>query len=390
MTDTLIPEAAERGDYGSCDACSGWLRSIGASGGRVSDGAPKSGILSSDDHAAGEIDSHVNPPVTTTEERSILLWGWALILLLGAIDWYWADRKGWAFYGWLDPVTALTFLLSIGLFYGLSGRDHRLADAGHYGALWIAFSVVGSVFTYLTATLGMPLRDAELSRLDAAFGFDWFAWSTFVAAHRPLRFVLEIAYGTFLPQIIGSILYFAHTRRGDRNGELLCAGMVSLIITAVIAGFVPALAPYFPGPPDACTVALIGLREGAVARFVLGDLQGIIAIPSFHTIVALLLIYAHRPLARSFYPVLLLNVLMVISTPSQGHHYLVDIIAGIMVAVLSIATVRVVRKAGTQKPGHRPIPEQMLAANGSRESSGQNRTSWAGENPAQPSRRRAS
>ena len=306
----------------------------------------QSGITLSAGHAASEIDSWLNLSVATTKERSTSLWAWTLILVLGAVDSYWAHCKGWTFYGWPTVIFSLTFLLAVGLFYGLSGRNRSLADAGHYAALWIAFALAGAVFTYLTATLGMPLRDAGLFRLDAAFGFDWFAWSGWVAAHRPLRLALEIVYESFLPQIVGSVLFFAHIRRSDRNHELLWMGMVSLIITAVIAGFVPATGPYIPGAPPVWTVAFIAVREGAVSRFVFGDLQGIIAIPSFHAVVAILLIYTHRRLARSFYPVLLLNGLMLLSAPSQGHHYLVDVIAGIAVAVLSIAAVRVAMKAG--------------------------------------------
>jgi hypothetical protein len=304
----------------------------------------KSGLRALDDQSVSVVDSLVESRSAAITDRRSLLWAWALILLLGAIDWYWAGRNGWVFVGWPRMIVSVTLLLGIGLYYGFSERNSELADAGHYAAAWIAFALAGAVFTYLTATLRMPLRDADLMRLDAIFGFDWFVWSRWVAAHHLLRNVLEAAYNTFLLQIVGSVLYLAHVRRNERNNELLWAGMISLIITALISGFFPAMAPYFPGPPDACTVALIGLRKGTVSRFVFSDLQGIIAIPSFHCVMAFVLIYTHRPPVRSFYPILILNLLMLFSTPSQGHHYLVDLIAGGAVAVLSIVAVRVAIK----------------------------------------------
>ncbi|MHB8381655.1 MAG: phosphatase PAP2 family protein, partial [Candidatus Binataceae bacterium] len=266
--------------------------------------------------------------------RSHLLLPWAVILILGAVDLIWYTRKGWTFEGWTSVAVTLAILLAIGFFYGLTDRNQRLADAGHYAALWIAFSVAGSIFTYLTATWTMPLCDASLARFDALLGFDWLAWHAFVFSHRALEIVLEAAYESFLPQIILSILYLAHTSRTDRNSELLWTGIISLIITALIAGCAPALSAFAPGGAPASTAVLIALRAGSVSHFAFNHIEGIIAIPSFHAAVAILLIYAHRPPLKSFYPMLALNVLMIVSTPSQGNHYLVDVLAGIVVAVL--------------------------------------------------------
>ncbi len=134
----------------------------------------KSGLRALDDQSAGVVDSLVESRSAAITDRRSLLWAWALILLLGAVDWYWAGRNGWVFIGWPRMIASVTLLLGIGLYYGFSERNSELADAGHYAAAWIAFALAGAVFTYLTATLRMPLRDADLMRLDAIFGFDWF------------------------------------------------------------------------------------------------------------------------------------------------------------------------------------------------------------------------
>jgi hypothetical protein len=278
------------------------------------------------------------------EPRRDLMLAWAAILTLGVIDWIWFTRKGWIFDGWTNVAITLAILLAIGLFYGLTGRNQRLADAGHYAALWIAFSVAGSILTYLTATWTMPLCDPSLARFDSLLGFDWFAWHRFVASHRVLEDVLEAAYESFLPQIILSILYLAHTSRTDRNSELLWTGIISLTITALIAGVAPALGPFMPGAAPPWTLVLIALRAGSVSHFTFNNLQGVITMPSFHAVIAILLIYVHRPPLRSFYPMLALNVLMLVSAPSQGSHYLGDVLAGIAVAGVSIWIVRASRR----------------------------------------------
>jgi PAP2 superfamily len=271
-----------------------------------------------------------------------LLAGWALTLLLGGLDWIWADRIGLTFVGWTRVAFVLIFLFAVSLLYGYSGRNRRLGDAGNYAALWVAFSAAGAVSTYLAATFALPLRDAEFIAIDASMGFHWLAWYRFIEAHRPIQLPLFIAYFTFLPQIIGSILYFAHTEQTSRNAEMVWIAMPALIVTTIVSAMLPAIGPYvhYFGHPTADIVALTSLRAGGAQTFAIDRMQGIITFPSFHTILAIVFIYVHRPPSRSFVPVAILNVLMLLGIPSEGHHYLIDMISGAVVAAICIAVVR--------------------------------------------------
>jgi len=78
------------------------------------------------------------------------------------------------------------------------------------------------------------------------------------------------------------------------------------------------------------------LRGGGPLSFDLSRLQGLISFPSYHTVLAVLLTYAHR---RSLLlaPIALVNGIMLFSIPSYGGHYLIDIIAGAAVALLAIS-----------------------------------------------------
>jgi membrane-associated phospholipid phosphatase len=89
----------------------------------------------------------------------------------------------------------------------------------------------------------------------------------------------------------------------------------------------------------------MSLRAGGAHPIALNTLTGIITFPSFHTVIAIIFIYVHRPPSHSFIPVAILNVLMLLSTPSEGHHYLIDLISGAVVAAICIAIVR-----GTMRP----------------------------------------
>ncbi len=61
--------------------------------------------------------------------------------------------------------------------------------------------------------------------------------------------------------------------------------------------------------------------------------------PSFHVMLALLLAYAVRHVRDEFPVTVVLNAVMIMSTSTQGGHYLADVIAGIVIGVLSIVVV---------------------------------------------------
>lgn len=301
--------------------------------------------------------------IETGEDRENLRWGWVLTGVLVGLDWIWADRVGLAFVGWLGVARCLILLLAIGFLYGYSGRSRRLSDAGHYAALWVAFYAAGFIFSYLAATLAMPLRDAEFVATDAAMGFHWLAWSRFIWAHRAIQLPLVIAYATFVPQIIGSILYFAHTEQTGRNAELIWIAMLSLIITTIVSALLPAVGPYvhFYGRQTDDIVVLMSLRAGGAHTFAFNRFKGIITLPSFHTVLAIVFIYVHRPPSRSFIPVAILNGLMLLSIPSEGHHYLIDMISGAVVAAICIA---IVRAALRQRKRHSSLTVDISAHQG--------------------------
>jgi PAP2 superfamily protein len=299
--------------------------------------------------------------IETEKNRRYLLSGWALTVLLGGVDWILADRAGLAFVGWIRVACVLIFLFVVGVVYGYSGRNRRLGDAGNYAALWVAFSAAGAISTYLAATFAMPLRDAEFIAIDASMGFHWLEWYRFIQSHRAIELPLFVAYFTFLPQIIASILYFAHTGQTSRNAEMIWIAMPALILTSIVSAVLPAIGPYvhYFGRETADIVVLMSVRAGGAHTFVVNRLEGIITFPSFHTILAIVFTYVHRPPSRSFVPVAILNGLMLLAIPSEGHHYLVDVISGAAIAGLCIAVVRAAMRPRLETDSPTISREQM-------------------------------
>lgn len=266
------------------------------------------------------------------------------IAALGLFDAVWAHHAGLSFGHWIQSAALVAFLVALGFFYGSIRRSQPLSDMALYGALWVVFTFSAAILTYLMATLKFPLCDAELAAIDATLGFSWSAWSGFVKAHPLLKLLFVVAYAILLAECLASIIYFAHANRGDRNAELLWSALLSILITATISGIYPAAGAFvFFGVPEHAQATylphLLALRDGSRSTFLVNDMQGIISMPSYHTVLAILVAYAYRGCGWLFALALVLNGVMLFSIPSEGGHYLIDVVAGGAIAAVTITMV---------------------------------------------------
>ena len=198
--------------------------------------------------------------------------------------------------------------------------------------------------TYLAAASGYPLVDSALTRLDAIlFDFEWNVEANWVANHPMLDWLLQRAYFSLYYQgalvfLIGSV-----SRPGDRNGEIIWQFCISLVLTCAIFVFTPAFG-HVAHAGTGWLKTLMMIRNGEWTAFDFSHVEGIISFPSFHTTLAILLVYAvrhHRWLLAVLVP---LNLLLIVATLSVGGHYLVDLPAGAAVAFFSIAATRLLRR----------------------------------------------
>lgn len=266
------------------------------------------------------------------------------ILALLAIDTTWTALTGIEFRDYSNIVIAVSALLIVSIFYGATARSRRLSEMSYYGALWISFSATGAVLTYLAAYMRAPLYDAQFVSLDTETGFHWLAWLDSIQQQPAIETLLTAAYHSLFLQILGSIVVFAHYERKNRNCELFWTSSTALVITSVAAYYFPAAGAFHYFNVDLERAVhlphLLALIEGTRASFSFTEMQGIVTFPSYHAAMAIILIYVHRG-HRILFPLLAtLNFLMLIATPINGGHYLVDIIAGSLVAALSIALLR--------------------------------------------------
>ena len=277
-----------------------------------------------------------------TRTTQVYFLGWTALAMLSIVNYCWARYCGLTFTDLEHNIVAFAVLIPMSLvFYGIFGRDSRVGEMIRYLALWITYLPVSCVFTYLLAGLRFPLIDSELDSFDKALGFDWLSWFNFVNAHSGVRFLLVAAYASMYLQIIFSIVYFSHRQEGYRSNELWWTAIISLVITTIVSGILPATGAFeYYGVVDAQRGThlhdLHALRDGTVTRFSLDHITGIITLPSYHAVLAIALTYMYRNQRRMLSVVLPLNLLMLVAIPSQGGHYLADMLAGGVVAALSI------------------------------------------------------
>jgi hypothetical protein len=273
---------------------------------------------------------------------------WALVCLQLAIDLVWAPKIGLTISGGELAAGGVGVLLALSVAY--RRRSRAIADMAAAGAAWMAVMSSGVVLSYLAASCALPLQDATIERFDRFIGFDWLDWRDAMLSQPTLGWLLPTAYNSLLPQAALSIIYLCCTDRSARIGELLLLVGVTLAATMLISAICPALGPFAMhgdsngGYPF---TDLLAMRAGGPWNFKLISMQGIVSMPSYHTVLAVLLPYAFRHTGLVGYGITTLNALMLLSIPPIGGHYLADMLAGGALALVAIALQRAQRHGVT-------------------------------------------
>ncbi len=257
-----------------------------------------------------------------------------------------ASPSLWPFYA----SGALAAGLCLGLRAG-TRRHHRVArDLAEYLALATLIALLGALASYPAAATTRGFIDPALARADRMLGFDWVAWYRVVAAHPVLQVTGRFAYDTIYWTPGAILAFFAWTGRQDRARAMIAALALAAVITLALFRLMPAVGPLaylWHGPVPYMPVSglwqpelIPPLREHQVHLVDVGLLRGLVSIPSYHTAAGVLFVAAAWPEPRLRWPVLAVNAAMLLATPVEGTHYLVDMLAGAGVAGIALLIVR--------------------------------------------------
>lgn len=279
---------------------------------------------------------------------------WAAIAVLALLV-AWCQ---WITFVPADPASATTLIVACGSL-GLASwfyRTIRLRE--NFAVMCIAlaqvllFSAVGVVLSYLLARNGGPLWDERLMAWDQAIGFEWRAYVDFVDRSALLSTISFLAYGSLIPQIVALVLVLGFANRLAELRTVMLGAIVCGGITILVSALFPAVsypahlgltAADFehvnPWAGNVHMADLNALRDGTFAELKFTKMQGIITFPSYHAGLSAVTLWGFWASRISWikWPGMTLAALTIAATPVNGGHYLVDVIAGVAIAIFALA-----------------------------------------------------
>jgi len=212
-------------------------------------------------------------------------------------------------------------------------------------------ATAGMMLTYAAATMGRPLVDAELLRIDHLLGYEWSAYARFLATHRAVASIILPGYWMIFLQPFIVICALASTGRTQRLEKFMLASLITLMMTSILFALYPAttawthlgltdaqMAPYryLPLSSENWIHDLIEIRGGG-GRLLHGmQGSGLTAFPSYHCVAALLYVWAAWPVRLLRPAMISINATMIAATPIVGGHYLIDLLGGAIVMAAGV------------------------------------------------------
>jgi len=272
----------------------------------------------------------------------------------------------WSAAGSLGAADSIALLFLAGVLLRRLGGAKRLGTFGEGMAVMFLGTIAAAAVAMVALRTGAPMADSALEAADAALGLHAqlvVAWiATWHVSLDPLRTV----YNSAFPEVALSLLLLSAFGRRIEAWRLIFLFVVTLLSCALISFVVPAYGSFVYAVPATIKALPAGAgvfwwdglnqcRSAAIAVIGVNDLGGVIAFPSFHTIIGLLTMQAWFWNRWIRVPVILWNIAMLFTTLPIGGHYFVDLIAGAVVWLgWSVIAERVVK-------GFDPFPRHHTA-----------------------------
>lgn len=275
---------------------------------------------------------------------------WYAIITTAALDAGWLLGSGMR----LDILGAMVVLpvllacFAISAFYRFVRRDDNLFMLGHITSQLICAATVLGILSYLSAGYAFPLLDEKLIAIDHALFFDWKNYVYWVDKHQWIALMLHYSYISSGPQIIGFMFLLFLYKQTAHAQRFIITFLAGGLITIVLSTIFPAVAGYVHYNFDLSTLKNIHPvaarvheqpymdMRNHVTTVIAFPLRGLVTFPSFHSTLAILMMYCSLSIRWLKWIAIPLNILVLLSTPTDGGHYLIDILGGILVAIPAI------------------------------------------------------
>ena len=193
----------------------------------------------------------------------------------------------------------------------------------------------------VAARLGadIALEDAYLVQFDRAIGVPIpaiVAW----AAHTWLGQFASACYFWLFPFMRVAVLLPPLAARARHAQQFLTANLVSFFVGLPLFALLPAVGPWYgyhtSARPDqlGSQATLLLIRHSGPCQYHVP--AGIVCFPSFHVVWAILCARALWSFRLLRIPAVILAAMIILSTVTTGEHYILDLIAGAIIAVIAI------------------------------------------------------
>jgi hypothetical protein len=301
--------------------------------------------------------------------RSILvfhpaLWGLVVLQSLVIAAWIAIDPKiSFSLGHSADNFTVLgiAFLAAVTAYFLRAWRWPVVAERVRVMATSVIFlfvAFIGARFlNYLTMSLALPMADDRLDSWDKALGIDWHAYALRLSQHPDLLPYIQRPYAEAQFSILLIFLGLVAFGKIERAKEFATLLYLGVLLTVCIAGFFPAdgaMARYMDshfsevfGPTAGVffVATLQTVRESSNYVLDFSALPGLAAFPSFHTAIALLIVYALRDNVITFVMAVIAGGAILLATPVYGGHYFIDMFAGFLLTFVLAIAYAAVRRA---------------------------------------------
>jgi len=240
-------------------------------------------------------------------------------------------------------------LLGGGIFYQTRRAEPELTAMLIGASFLCLFSAAASMLNYFFLTLHGPRIDDILVAADRALGFDWYNVMLAMARHPGLNEAFFFVYNLVLPEIALVMVALAWTGQVEKVYRYCVALAVGAIIAIGFWALMPSLGAksLYVLPPEVASKltlsvttdygkALVALLRDGPGYISPSDLRGLIAFPSYHGVLALIVAWYGWHVRWLRWPLVLLNAVVIVASPIQGGHHMVDLLGSFPVAALSI------------------------------------------------------
>ncbi len=237
------------------------------------------------------------------------------------------------------PMSAAAVMLLLGRAY--CSRNQRISETCFVMFWTVAVTNILNLPMFVVARLKLPFQDSQLVAFDQWLGLELPQVLALQQSYPTTFTFIASCYNLLLPLLVVAVTLPTFLGRGRGVREFFIALFVSGTIGLILFYLFPAEGVHqrYGVPPSASQAlfleTLYAVRSEQSYALDISFRAGLVYFPSFHTILAILSVFALRQVPLLFALAAPVGALVVLSTVATANHYPCDTLVGVVIAVLS-------------------------------------------------------